>query len=177
MTEARVRGTGGSSSRSLHWSALNSPAVALYAVAAFHMKRTFSQSSLAKVSKMIVSALQRFKPPAFFHAKLMAWVLQLSLVAAFVGIPEGLLRADSSASRFEVKNYVITAELLPSQHLITAQARIDIVPDSDLTSLGFELHSNLRVEKVVDSNGQQVNFSQNGQALNLSLLNPLSANK
>jgi tetratricopeptide (TPR) repeat protein len=85
--------------------------------------------------------------------------------------------AQSGAPRFEVKNYVIDAELVTSQHLLTAKARIDIVPNADITSLAFELHSNLRVEKVVDTTGQEVGFKQEGQALNLSLFNPLSAGK
>ncbi len=86
-------------------------------------------------------------------------------------------QADGNAPRFEVKNYVITAELLPSQHLLSAKARVDIVPTTDLTALAFELHSNLRVEKVVDTTGQEVSFSQDGQALNLSLLNPMPGRK
>ena len=85
-------------------------------------------------------------------------------------------QAQNAAPRFEVTNYVITAELLPSQHLLSANARIDLVPVSDVTSLAFELHSNLRVEKV-DASGQEVSFRQDGQALNLSLLNPLPAGK
>ena len=86
-------------------------------------------------------------------------------------------RAQSAGPRFEVKNYVIDAELLPSQHLLSAKARVDIVPNTDITSLAFELHSNLRVEKVVDTTGQEVAFKQDGQTLNLSLLNPLPAGK
>ena len=79
--------------------------------------------------------------------------------------------------RFEVKNYVIDAELLSSQHLLTATAHIDLVPDTDITTLAFQLHSNLRVTKVVDAAGQEVSFRQDGLALNLSLLNPMSAGK
>ena len=86
-------------------------------------------------------------------------------------------RAQGAGQRFEVKNYVIDAELLPSQHLLSAKARVDIVPNSDITTLAFELHSNLRVEKVVDTTGQEVSFKQDGQTLNLSLLNPLPAGK
>jgi aminopeptidase N len=85
--------------------------------------------------------------------------------------------AQSSPSRFEVKNYVIDAELLPSEHLLSAKARVDLVPNTDLVSLAFELHSNLRVQKVVDGSGQDVSFRQDGQTLSLSLLNPLPSGK
>ena len=105
------------------------------------------------------------------------WMLQLGILSVILGIAPSPGRAQENAPRFEVKNYVITAELLPSQHLLTAQARIDIVPDTDLTSLAFELHSNLRVEKVTDTTGQDVSFKQEGQALNLSLINPLPPGK
>lgn len=99
------------------------------------------------------------------------------MFGALLAISPLLLRAETSAPRFEVKNYVITAELLPSQHLLSAKARIDIVPNSDLTALAFELHSNLRVTKVVDTAGQDVSIRQDGQTLNLSLINPLPAGK
>jgi len=103
-------------------------------------------------------------------------------------VPAGLLgiflvmapawgRPQTGGPRFEVKNYVIDAELLSSQHLLSAKARVDIVPSTDITALAFELHSNLRVQKVVDTTGQEVTFRQEGQALNLSLLNPLPAGK
>ena len=85
--------------------------------------------------------------------------------------------AQGAAPRFEVKNYVIDAELFTSQHLITAKARVDLVPTSDITALTFELHSNLRVEKVVDTTGQEVSFKQDGQSMALSLLNPMPQGK
>ena len=105
------------------------------------------------------------------------WMFQTGVLGVVLGIAPVWGQAQNSAPHFEVKNYVITAELLPSQHFLTAQARVDIVPSSDVTTLAFELHSNLRVEKVVDTTGQDVAFRQDGQALNLSLLNPLPAGK
>jgi tetratricopeptide (TPR) repeat protein len=104
-------------------------------------------------------------------------MLQAGILGVVLGMAPALGQAQSTAPRFEVKNYVITAELLPSQHFLSAQARVDIVPNSDLTALAFELHSNLRVEKVVDTTGQDVAFKQDGQTLNLSLINPLPAGK
>ncbi len=105
------------------------------------------------------------------------WMVQAGFLGVVLAIAPSWSRAQSAAQRFEVKNYVIDAELLPSQHLLSAKARVDIVPNSDITTLAFELHSNLRVEKIVDGTGQEVAFKQEGQALNLSLINPMTAGK
>jgi aminopeptidase N len=83
--------------------------------------------------------------------------------------------AQGTAPRFEVTNYIIDAELFPSTHVLSAKVRVDLLPEADLGTLGFELHSNLRVDKVLDTKGQEVTFKQDGQALTLSLLNPLPA--
>jgi aminopeptidase N len=104
-------------------------------------------------------------------------MIQAGLLAMVLGIAPAWGRAQTSLERFNVQNYVIDAELFPSQHLLSAKARIDLIPNTDVTALTFELHSNLRVEKVVDTTGQEVAYKQDGQALNLSLLNPLSAGK
>jgi len=105
------------------------------------------------------------------------WRMQAGLLALALGLAPGSGWPQGVGQRFEVKNYVIDAHLLSSQHLLSAKARVDIVPNSDLTTLAFELHSNLRVDKVVDTTGQDIAFKQEGQTLNLSLLNPLSAGK
>ena len=104
-------------------------------------------------------------------------MLQAGLLGLVLGTAPVWGQAQSGSQRFEVKNYVIDAQLLSSQHLLSAKARVDIVPNTDITSLNFELHSNLRVQKVVDSTGQDVTYRQDGQSLNLSLLNPLPAGK
>jgi len=79
--------------------------------------------------------------------------------------------------RFEVTKYSIEAELFTSTHTLTAKARIDFVPRADLTSLSFELHSFLRVEKVVDAAGQDLRFRQEGLTLQVDFLNPLLEGK
>jgi aminopeptidase N len=86
-------------------------------------------------------------------------------------------QAQGIAPRFEVTNYIIDAELFPSTHVLSAKVRVDLLPQADLTTLAFELHSNLRVDKVLDTKGQEVTFKQDGQALTLSLLNPLPEGK
>jgi aminopeptidase N len=104
-------------------------------------------------------------------------MLPAGLLGVILGMSPAWNRAQGGIPRFEVKNYVIDAELLPSQHLLSAKARVDIVPNSDVITLAFELHSSLRVEKVVDATGQEVAFKQEGQTLNVSLMNPLPAGK
>jgi aminopeptidase N len=85
--------------------------------------------------------------------------------------------AQTTPPRFEVTNYAITAELYPSTHTLTAKARVDFLPKSDLTTLSFELHSGLRVEKILDASGQQVRFRQEGLNLEVDFLNPLPQGK
>jgi len=80
--------------------------------------------------------------------------------------------AQSSAPRFEVTKYSIAAELFPSTHLLSANARIDFVPRADLTAMNFELHSGLRVESAKDASGRELNFRQEGLNLAIDFLNP-----
>jgi hypothetical protein len=80
-------------------------------------------------------------------------------------------------TRFEVTNYSIEAELFPSTHILTAKARIDFLPQADLTTMSFELNSNLRVEKVVDAAGQDLRFRREGLALHVDFLNPVPEGK
>ena len=109
--------------------------------------------------------------------RIQRWRVQAGLFWMVLAMAPAWCRAQNAGPRFEVKNYVIDAQILTSQHLLSAKARVDIIPSTDITSLAFELHSNLRVQKVVDSTGQEISYRQDGQALNLSLLNPLPAGK
>lgn len=80
-------------------------------------------------------------------------------------------------TRFEVTKYSIEAELYPSTHILSAKARIDFLPKADLTTLSFELHSGLRVEKVADAADQALRFRQEGLTLQVDFLNPLLQDK
>ncbi len=90
-------------------------------------------------------------------------------------IPSG--QAQTPAARFEVTKYSIDAELFPSVHILSAKTRVEFVPKADLTTMSFELHSSLRVEKVVDAANKEVRFRQDGLALEIDFLNPLSQGK
>ena len=101
-------------------------------------------------------------------AGILGWIL-------FVTMPGA--RAQTSALRFEVTRYTVDAELFPSTHILAAKTRVDFVPQADLTTLSFELHSNLRVDKVVDSKGEEARFRQDGLTLQVDFLNPISQGK
>ena len=77
-------------------------------------------------------------------------------------------------TRFEVTRYDVDAELFPSTHILSAKARIDFIPNTDLTTLSFELHSFLRVDKVLDAAGKDLRFRREGLLLNVDFLNPIS---
>jgi aminopeptidase N len=106
---------------------------------------------------------------------------RLLLGAALLGLALVSARsrgeAQTSAPRFEVTKYSIDAELFPSTHMLAARARVQLLPKADLTLLNFELHSSLRVNKVLDVTGQEIAFKQEGLALSVSLVNPLPEGK
>lgn len=81
-------------------------------------------------------------------------------------------RAQTSAPQFEVTHYVIQANLFPSTHMLRATAQVDFVPQTDLTAFQFELHSALRVDKVVDAEGNDLGFRQVGPTLEVDYPSP-----
>jgi tetratricopeptide (TPR) repeat protein len=75
-------------------------------------------------------------------------------------------------TRFEVTHYAIEAELYPSTHILSSKARVDFLPKADFTTMSFELHSNLRVEKVLDAAGKPLAFRRDGLNLSVDFVNP-----
>src|SRR5688572_16984445 len=53
-----------------------------------------------------------------------------------------------AASKFDVTNYRIEAQLIPDQHMLRAGADITVVPLEATRSLVFELNGSLRVESI-----------------------------
>ena len=98
------------------------------------------------------------------------WLLTLGLIPS-AGF------AQSTAPRFAVTNYTITAELFPSTHLLSATVRIDFLPNADLTTMSFDLNSSLRVDSVKDASGKDCNFRQEGLNLFVDFLNPVPQGK
>jgi aminopeptidase N len=101
-----------------------------------------------------------------------AWLCAASL-ALLVLCVQTAGRAQT-APNFDVTRYAIDAELFPSTHILTAKARIEFVPDMDLTTLNFELHSALHVDKVTDASGAELRYEQNGLSFRVDFLNPLA---
>jgi aminopeptidase N len=85
--------------------------------------------------------------------------------------------AGRAQTRFEVTRYAIDAELFPSTHILTAKARIDFLAKADLTTLTFDLHSYLRVDKVLDEEGKELRFRRDGLGLQVDFLNPVLQGK
>lgn len=80
--------------------------------------------------------------------------------------------------RVDVESYTIEAELFPSTHLITARVKIDFLPLTDLLTLALELNRSLRVQRVLDAQGEPLRFRQDtGYELNVDFLNPVPEGK
>ena len=94
-----------------------------------------------------------------------------------LGLGPAVAFAQSTAPRFTVTNYAITAELYPSQHLLSARVRIDFTPEADLTTMSFELQNGLRVSSVKDATGKDCNYRQDGLNLAVDFLNPVPQGK
>jgi hypothetical protein len=56
--------------------------------------------------------------------------------------------AQQSASRFDITNYRIEAQLIPEQHMLRAGADITVTPLEATRSLVFELNGSLHVESI-----------------------------
>lgn len=105
-------------------------------------------------------------------------------LAAIIGLCVGSiapaareLRAQNEGPKFDVQSYAIDAELFPSTHMLNAKAQIVLTPRSDLLSLSFQLHAELRVDKALDDKGNSLSFRQDGLTLQIDLPNPLPAGK
>ena len=105
------------------------------------------------------------------------WLALAVLVVAPYALAQTGAQTGPQAARFEVTQYAIAAQLYPSTHALKAKARIEFVPKADVTSLFFDLHSALRVEKVADGAGQSLRFKQEGLTLAVDLLNPAPQGK
>ncbi|HKS95905.1 MAG TPA: M1 family aminopeptidase [Terriglobia bacterium] len=110
-------------------------------------------------------------------ASILRLACSLVLAGALLGVPAAAQTAnEAQSSRFDVSQYAIAAELFPSTHMLKARARIQFVPRVDVTSLAFELDSNLRVQSVTDGS-QNLPFRQDGLTLTVNLPNLVQAGK
>ena len=78
------------------------------------------------------------------------------LFAALVMASSGFAQQPApqqAASKFDVTNYRIEAQLIPDQHMLRAGADITLVPSEPTRSLVFELNGSLKVESI-ERNGR-----------------------
>src|ERR671910_2156027 len=65
-----------------------------------------------------------------------------------------------AASKFDVTNYRIEAQLIPDQHMLRAGADITLVPLESTRSLVFELNGSLKVEDIEKDGKKLTGFVQ-----------------
>ncbi|MEJ2009474.1 MAG: M1 family aminopeptidase, partial [Acidobacteriota bacterium] len=113
---------------------------------------------------------------------LAGWRVSTGCLKTAVFVSMILLAGLSSAlaadpAQIVVKKYEINAQLFPSTHILNATAKIDFVPQTSISELSFQLNSALRVQKVVDSTGNDATFQQDGLNLTITLSTPLTENQ
>lgn len=88
----------------------------------------------------------------------------MALLLVIAGlIPAGFSQAKKSSSsrpRIEIQNYKIEASLIPDSHEIKASAAITFSPLQATDVVVFELSENLSVQKVLNSEGVELEFGQ-----------------
>jgi len=75
----------------------------------------------------------------------------LSIVTLFVIGTAGSAQQPApqqAASRFDITNYRIEAQLIPDQHMLRAGADVTVIPQESTRSLVFELNGSLKVESI-----------------------------
>ncbi|HKB68108.1 MAG TPA: M1 family aminopeptidase [Pyrinomonadaceae bacterium] len=75
----------------------------------------------------------------------------LSIVTLFVITTAGSAQQPApqqAASRFDITNYRIEAQLIPDQHMLRAGADVTVIPQESTRSLVFELNGSLKVESI-----------------------------
>jgi aminopeptidase N len=118
-----------------------------------------------------INMIQRFSASQARFWRLLLGI-SVSLAALAAGAPAN---AQTSASVFKVTNYTIDATVYPSTHMLTARARIQLIPESQSTSLTFRLNSALHVKNVTGTSNESIQFSQQGLNVTASPVNPLPA--
>ncbi|HUI44139.1 MAG TPA: M1 family aminopeptidase [Terriglobia bacterium] len=121
-----------------------------------------------------------FRSVRFARSRTRTRLVALALLVALGALPAA--RAQTSASlpgsgKFDVTHYTIKATLAPATHTLTASARLDFVPDGDLSTMNLNLASSLQVKNVTDAGGGSVAFHQEGQTLTLALNGPQPGGK
>src|SRR6185503_19833961 len=76
-----------------------------------------------------------------------------------------------AASRFDVTNYRIEAQIIPDQHVLRAGADVTFVPIDATRSVVFELNASLKVESIEKDGKQLTGYVQD--AVGVGSLGPI----
>ena len=107
-------------------------------------------------------------PFAIASAPILAPAVILGILVTLAVLPAGRAQSQSASSGSHITHYAIRASLAPATHTLTASARVDFVPESDLLNMNLGLASSLHVQRVVDAAGHDVTFHQEGPTLSLA---------
>jgi aminopeptidase N len=88
--------------------------------------------------------MKMFRPTFLRVSSSLAFLVIVLAGSAFSQQPA----PQQAASRFDVTNYRIEAQLIPDQHMLRAGADITVVPQEPTRSLVFELNGSLKVESI-----------------------------
>src|SRR5665213_2830286 len=85
------------------------------------------------------------------------------------------LWAAPARAQMHVTGYVITADLDPAVHQLTATAAVTFTALEDLTSPVFELNNGLKITKVTDASGKPLESERltNNSTVRFTLANPI----
>jgi aminopeptidase N len=114
-------------------------------------------------------------------ATLTSRILICLLVAGMLPLAYSQARKGSSKAppRIEVENYKIAANLSPDSHELTAAATVTFKPLEQTDFVVFQLSENLSVQKVLNSEGVELEFGQDEIGpgyLSVRFSRPLAAN-
>src|SRR5215475_5340734 len=106
------------------------------------------------------------------------WLQRLKLSACLVlaGFLISLPAGAAEKTRFHADDYQIDAVLNPHEHKITARAKVKITALEDMNIATFQLHNDLRLTKVADTDGKALTADRIPQdsSVRLTLLHPLA---
>src|SRR5262245_25857657 len=75
------------------------------------------------------------------------FTLGMFVIVAFALASSGA-SAQKGATEFDVQNYKIDAELVPSAQLLKARAEVRFVPNADTRSVVFEMNGSLTISRI-----------------------------
>src|SRR5579862_8452577 len=95
----------------------------------------------------------------------------ICLLAAVAALAPAAFAQDSRrASRIDVEDYQIRAQINPETQSLTARVAVRFTPlDDQITSLIFELNNALSISRIMDGKGQQVTSSRSSADHSVSL--------